>query len=101
MTSVARKTSISQNTDPAQLAGQQPARPVGDDRPRIEEQQFHVEHQEQDRDEVELHVEPLAGVADRVHARFVGHLLDRRFPAGPMIWVRTSTLPAKPTTNRE
>ena len=55
-----------------------PPSPIRAHRPRIEEQQFDVEHQEQDRDQVELDVELLPGVADRVHARFVGHLLDRR-----------------------
>ena len=51
--------------------------PLGD-RPRIQEQQLDVEQQEHDRDQVVPDVEPLPGVADRVHARLVGHLLDRR-----------------------
>src|SRR5262245_34991034 len=59
-----------------------PARPgpigIGDDRPRVEEEQFDVEYQEQDGDQVELDVELHPGTADRVHPRLVRHELDRR-----------------------
>ena len=50
------------------------------DGPRIEEEQLDVEQQEDDRHQVVAHVEPLPGVADRVHARLVRHLLDRGRP---------------------
>src|SRR5262249_17752584 len=42
----------------------------------VEEQQFHVEDQEQNGDEIELHVKLVMRGADRVHARFVWHQLD-------------------------
>ena len=48
------------------------------DGPGVQEQQLHVEQQEHDRHQVVADVEPLPGVADRVHARLVRHLLDGR-----------------------
>ena len=85
------KTRISQKTRARNSAGM-PARPTGrppaprrpqlgaaplGHGPGIEEEQLDVEQQEHDRDQVIADVEPLPGVADRVHARLVGHLLDR------------------------
>uniref|UniRef100_A0A0C1RHX3 Uncharacterized protein n=1 Tax=Tolypothrix bouteillei VB521301 TaxID=1479485 RepID=A0A0C1RHX3_9CYAN len=47
-------------------------REVGEGRrPRVEEDDLDVEDEEDDGDEVEPHVEALAGGADRVHARLV------------------------------
>ena len=48
-----------------------------DRRPRVEEDDFDVEDQEDHRDDVEADVEPLAGVADRHHAALVRRLLAR------------------------
>src|SRR5262249_21834906 len=55
---------------------------VGDDVPWIQEQQLDVKHQEHDGDEIELDVEALARVADRLHAGFVGDL----FTLGIVPW---------------
>src|SRR5207245_5003411 len=33
-------------------------------------------------DQIELHIEALPGVPNRVHAGFIGHHLDRRFSVG-------------------
>ena len=76
-------TSITPNTAPRDSARNAALVRVGAHRPGIEEQQFDVEHQEQDRHQVEPHVERLPRVADRVHARLVGHLLDGRLLARP------------------
>src|SRR5262249_40207652 len=50
--------------------------------PRIKEQEFDVEYQEEDGDEIEFHVEALARIADGIHSRFVCHELDRRVLPG-------------------
>src|SRR5262249_160802 len=48
-------------------------------RPGEEDQQFHVEHEELDRQEIKGDVEALTRVVDRVHSRLVRHLLYRGF----------------------
>ena len=45
------------------------------ERPRVEERRLDVEHQEHDRDLVELHFEAGAGAADDVRTAFVRHVL--------------------------
>ena len=43
--------------------------------PRIKEQELDVEEQKDNRHQIVPNVKPLSSVADRVHARFVRHLL--------------------------
>lgn len=50
-------------------------------RPRIQENHLDIEDQKGHGDEVEPHIEPLAGRAEGVHAGLVGHPLDR--PVAP------------------
>ncbi len=60
------------------------------DGPGIKEKHLDVEQQEDDGDQVVTNIEPLAGIADRVHARLVRHLLDRVVFFGPRIALEVS-----------
>jgi len=60
-----------------------PAGPAGEteaDRPREQERGFEVEHDEQDRDQIEAHVEFGAGVVERREAAFIFGKLGRGGP---------------------